>query len=65
MTRLLVGTRLLAPALSIPGEAPSAILARLCEANDFAELMRTFAESRQHVAETWKSIFDETLELDQ
>ncbi|MXO48972.1 bifunctional [glutamate--ammonia ligase]-adenylyl-L-tyrosine phosphorylase/[glutamate--ammonia-ligase] adenylyltransferase [Erythrobacter vulgaris] len=65
MTRLLVGTRLLAPALSIPGEAPGSILARLCEAKDLADLVRNFGEARQQVADTWKSIFDETLELDQ
>lgn len=65
MTRLLVGTRLLAPALSVPGEAPGSILARLCEAKDLADLIRNFGEARQQVADTWKSIFDETLELDQ
>ena len=65
MTRLLVGTRLLAPTLSVPGEAPSTILARLCEAEDFAALLRNFGEARRQVANTWQSVFDETLELDQ
>ncbi|MBL4858061.1 MAG: hypothetical protein JKY36_02490 [Erythrobacter sp.] len=65
MTRLLVGTRLLAPGLSVPGEAPSNILARLCEAEDLAALLRNFGEARRQVADTWQSVFDETLELDQ
>ncbi|MBX7541664.1 bifunctional [glutamine synthetase] adenylyltransferase/[glutamine synthetase]-adenylyl-L-tyrosine phosphorylase [Qipengyuania sphaerica] len=64
MTRLLVGTRLLAPDLAIPGEAPQAILARLCEAQDFETLLARFAEARQQVAERWQAIFGETLELE-
>ena len=64
MTRLLVGTRLLAPELAIPGEAPQAILARLCEAEDFETLLARFAEARQQVAERWQAIFGEKLELE-
>ena len=64
MTRLLVGTRLLAPDLAIPGEAPQAILARLCEAEDFEALTARFAEARQQVAARWQDIFGETLELE-
>ena len=64
MTRLLVGTRLLAPDLAIPGEAPQVILARLCEAEDFVALTARIAEARQQVAARWQDIFGETLELD-
>ena len=64
MTRLLVGTRLLAPDLANPGEAPQAILARLCEEADFASLLGRFADARRQVAERWQALFGETLELD-
>ena len=64
MTRLLVGTRLLAPDLVIPGEASQAILARLCEAASFETLLTRLAEARQQVAATWQDNFGETLELD-
>ncbi|MBX7532834.1 bifunctional [glutamate--ammonia ligase]-adenylyl-L-tyrosine phosphorylase/[glutamate--ammonia-ligase] adenylyltransferase [Qipengyuania sp. 1XM1-15A] len=64
MTRLLVGTRLLAPDLAIPGEAPCAILARLCEADDFETLLARFADAKAQVAKKWQTIFGETLELD-
>lgn len=64
MTRLLVGTRLLAPDLAIPGEAPSAILARLCEVDDIETLLARLADARAQVADKWQAIFGETLELD-
>lgn len=64
MTRLLVGTRLLAPDLEPPGTAPAAILARLCEARDFDGLMEDFAQSRADVAAAWQANFGEKLESD-
>ncbi|UOR16021.1 bifunctional [glutamate--ammonia ligase]-adenylyl-L-tyrosine phosphorylase/[glutamate--ammonia-ligase] adenylyltransferase [Qipengyuania aquimaris] len=64
MTRLLVGTRLLAPDLAIPGKASRAILARMCEAKKFKKLQARFAEARGQVAAKWHDIFGETLELD-
>ena len=64
MTRLLVGTRLLAPDLAIPGEAPQAILARLCEEANFESLLDRFADARRQVAKRWQTLFGETLELD-
>ncbi|MBX7528107.1 bifunctional [glutamine synthetase] adenylyltransferase/[glutamine synthetase]-adenylyl-L-tyrosine phosphorylase [Qipengyuania vesicularis] len=64
MTRLLVGTRLLAPDLAIPGDGPRAILARLCEADDFEALLDRLAASRRDVVSKWQNIFGETLELD-
>ena len=64
MTRLLVGTRLLAPDLTIPGEGPQAILARLCETENFPALLTRFAEARQQVAGAWQDLFGEQLELE-
>lgn len=65
MTRLLVGTRLLAPDLAIPAEAQQAILARLCEADDFDGLLARLGDQRRAVAQGWHDLFDERLELDQ
>ena len=65
MTRLLVGTRLLAPDLTPPGAAPGTILARLCEAEDFDAMLTQFAAARADVAAAWQTIFDERLETDQ
>lgn len=65
MTRLLVGTRLLAPDLMPPGAAPGAILARLCEAEDFNTMLAQFAGARAEVAATWQTLFDEKLEIEQ
>ena len=65
MTRLLVGTRLLAPDLAIPAEAQQAILARLCEADDFDGLLARLGDQRRAVAQVWHDLFDERLELDQ
>ncbi|MAW90062.1 MAG: bifunctional [glutamate--ammonia ligase]-adenylyl-L-tyrosine phosphorylase/[glutamate--ammonia-ligase] adenylyltransferase [Altererythrobacter sp.] len=64
MTRLLVGTRLLAPDLAIPAEAQQAILARLCEADDFDGLLARLGDQRRAVAQVWHDLFDERLELD-
>ncbi len=65
MTRLLVGTRLLAPDLAVPAEAQQAILARLCEADDFDGLLARLGDQRRAVAQVWHDLFDERLELDQ
>ena len=64
MTRLLVGTRLLAPDLAIPGEGPRAILARLCETGKFEPLLARFTAARAQVADSWNAVFGEKLELD-
>ncbi|MBX7536733.1 bifunctional [glutamate--ammonia ligase]-adenylyl-L-tyrosine phosphorylase/[glutamate--ammonia-ligase] adenylyltransferase [Qipengyuania sp. GH1] len=65
MTRLLVGTRLLAPDLDIPADSQQAILARLCETGDFEGLLAHLADQRRVVAQVWHDLFDERLELDQ
>ncbi|GAB5351858.1 bifunctional [glutamine synthetase] adenylyltransferase/[glutamine synthetase]-adenylyl-L-tyrosine phosphorylase [Qipengyuania sp. 483] len=64
MTRLLVGTRLLAPDLAIPAAAQQAILARLCEADNFDSLLARLGDQRCAVAQVWHDLFDERLELD-
>ena len=64
MTRLLVGTRLLAPDLAVPADAPAAILAKLCEADGFASLLDRFTAARQNVADQWQATFGETLEIE-
>ncbi len=65
MTRLLVGTRLLAPDLAAPGEAAGAILARLCRVAGFAELEERLRLARAEVAAAWGVVFETKLELDQ
>ena len=65
MTRMLVGTRLLAPDLAPPGDAAAAILARLCGVEDFATLLARFAVARGDVAAAWRAVFGEELEIDE
>lgn len=62
MTRMLVGTRLLAPDLEPPGDSAAAIVARLCGATDFEALRGDFSAARQSVAAAWRAAFDEKLE---
>ena len=69
MTRMLVGTRLLAPDLAPPGDAAAAILARLClkgdGTEDFATLLARFAAARGDVAAAWRAVFGEELEIEE
>ncbi len=65
MTRMLVGTRLLAPDLAPPGDAAADILARLCGADDFTALLASFAAARGQVAASWCAAFGEELEIDE
>ena len=64
MTRLLVGTRLLAPELSRPNAAAAALLARQSGCEDYAELLQALDAARREVAAAWQDIFGETLEMD-
>ncbi|MDG6079329.1 bifunctional [glutamate--ammonia ligase]-adenylyl-L-tyrosine phosphorylase/[glutamate--ammonia-ligase] adenylyltransferase [Erythrobacter litoralis] len=64
MTRLLVSTRLIAPDLQPPGEYACALLARLCSAEDYAALETAFARARNVVAEAWRQVFGQELELE-
>lgn len=64
MTRLLVGTRLLAPDLTRPNAAAAALLARQSGCEDYACLTGHLHAARSDVAKAWQDIFGETLELD-
>ncbi|MDG5747944.1 bifunctional [glutamate--ammonia ligase]-adenylyl-L-tyrosine phosphorylase/[glutamate--ammonia-ligase] adenylyltransferase [Qipengyuania sp. XHP0207] len=65
MTRLLVGTRLLAPDLAHPGDAAGAILARQSGCEDYETLIAAFRQARRDVAAAWLEIFGERLEMDE
>ncbi|MFA6220014.1 MAG: bifunctional [glutamate--ammonia ligase]-adenylyl-L-tyrosine phosphorylase/[glutamate--ammonia-ligase] adenylyltransferase [Erythrobacter sp.] len=64
MTRLLVGTRLLAPDLDRPGDAAAAILARQSGCADYAELVERLGAARRDVAAAWQDVFNEKLEIE-
>ena len=65
MTRLLVGTRLLAPDLEKPKSAAAALLARQSGCEDYDELIQRLHEARRDVAAPWRDIYGETLEIDE
>ena len=64
MTRLLVGTRLLAPDLTRPNAAAAAILARQSGCEDYDCLIERLQAARSDVSKAWQDIFGEGLELD-
>ncbi|MBX7494759.1 bifunctional [glutamate--ammonia ligase]-adenylyl-L-tyrosine phosphorylase/[glutamate--ammonia-ligase] adenylyltransferase [Qipengyuania sp. 6B39] len=65
MTRLLVGTRLLAPDLARPSDAAAAILARQSGCADYNCLTDRLAAARRDVAAAWQDVFGERLEMDE
>lgn len=65
MTRLLVGTRLLAPDLARPDPAAAALLARQSGCGDYADLTQCLRAARHDVAAAWQDVFGETLEMDE
>ena len=65
MTRLLVGTRLLAPDLARPNPAAAALLARQSGCGDYADLTHCLHATRHDVAAAWQDVFGETLEMDE
>jgi glutamate-ammonia-ligase adenylyltransferase len=65
MTRLLVGTRLLAPDLARPNPAAAAQLARQSGCGDYADLTHCLHAARHDVAAAWQDVFGETLEMDE
>jgi len=65
MTRLLVGTRLLAPDLARPNPAAAALLARQSGCGDYADLTHCLHAARHDVAAAWQDVFGETLEMDE
>jgi [glutamine synthetase] adenylyltransferase / [glutamine synthetase]-adenylyl-L-tyrosine phosphorylase len=64
MTRLLVGTRLLAPDLAIPDRPQKAILSRLCRVEKFRHLRNALDDAREQVADQWNRLLDERLEIE-
>ena len=64
MTRLLVGTRLLAPELERPGAAAATLLARQSGCGDYDDLTRCLRAAREDVAAAWHGVFGEKLEMD-
>ena len=64
MTRLLVGSRLLAPDLSAPLPAAAKVLARQTGVDDLSALLHALDAARHDVAETWRATFGQTLETD-
>lgn len=64
MTRLLVGTRLLAPDLTVPDDTAATILARLCQCETFDALTGELRDARAAVARQWQDAFGETLEIE-
>ncbi|QYJ07431.1 bifunctional [glutamate--ammonia ligase]-adenylyl-L-tyrosine phosphorylase/[glutamate--ammonia-ligase] adenylyltransferase [Qipengyuania flava] len=65
MTRLLVGTRLLAPDLERPNPAAALLLARQSGCEDYPCLIERLGAARTDVAAVWQDVFGETLEINQ
>ena len=63
LTRVLVGSRLLAPELSVPTGAAAAVLAQQAGVADMPELLHALGEARQGVASEWAKAFGEALEM--
>jgi len=64
LTRLLVGGRLLAPDMLVPGPAACMALVRACGYDDWEALEQGLGLARRHVAAAWHEAFGETLETD-
>ena len=62
LTRVLVGSRLLAPDLTVPDGPAAAVLAQQTGTNDMPALLQAMAEARQGVAREWAKAFGEPLE---
>lgn len=62
MTRVLVGSRLLAPDLAVPQGAAAGVLAQQTGTADMPALLQALAEARQGVAREWQRAFGESLE---
>ena len=64
MTRILVGSRLLAPDLSLPRGAAADVLVQQAGVASVPALLRALNEARQGVAKEWTSAFGQILEQD-
>lgn len=63
LTRMLIGTRLLAPGLDVPPPAAAEALAKTCGEQDLKGLQSVFNEARRIVAAAWHEILGTTLEI--
>ena len=64
MTRMLVGTRLLAPDLAEPSAPAGRALALCCGADTLAQALQACREARHGVAEAWRRHLQTELEID-
>lgn len=64
MTRVLVGTRLLAPDLARPDDAAAKLLAQQSECGNYEALLEKIMHARRDVAAAWQTVFEDSLELD-
>ncbi|GMM91956.1 bifunctional [glutamate--ammonia ligase]-adenylyl-L-tyrosine phosphorylase/[glutamate--ammonia-ligase] adenylyltransferase [Qipengyuania sp. MTN3-11] len=64
LTRILVGGRLLAPDLAVPGPVAAGVLAEQAGFECAGALQPAIATARQEIAAAWQDIFEETLEID-
>lgn len=64
LTRTLIAGRLLAPDQAVPDSRTASVLAKACGYRDYAEFSQQFDSARQSVADCWRRVFDEKLELE-
>ncbi|WP_379553283.1 bifunctional [glutamate--ammonia ligase]-adenylyl-L-tyrosine phosphorylase/[glutamate--ammonia-ligase] adenylyltransferase [Qipengyuania sp. DGS5-3] len=62
LTRILVGTRLLAPELAEPSPAAADVLAQLAGQPDLPALLRVLEDARGCIADHWGRVFGQKLE---
>lgn len=65
LSRVLVGSRLLAPDLAVPSGAAAEVLAQQTGTTDMPALLQALAEARHGVAREWANAFGESLEIDE
>jgi glutamate-ammonia-ligase adenylyltransferase len=63
LARLLIAARLLAPDAQEPPPAAQGVLAKACGCGDWKTVLANLAEARGTVAEVWRDLFGETLEV--
>lgn len=61
--RFLIAGRLLAPDAEVPPLAAREVLAKACGARDWGHLLANLAAARRSVADCWRAVFGETLEV--
>jgi len=64
LTRFLVAARLLAPDSQVPPQAACTALAKACGYGDWDAMQSQLVTARKQVADTWRGIFGEELEIE-